>query len=86
MGQISLDVDIDDIISSMSKYDRRELFRELQKDGWISSRCRVTKEGEVEAIGESDSEFDSALIKLQGNDWRLTKDEEQFIINLSKKF
>jgi hypothetical protein len=86
MGQISLDIDIDDIISSMSTYDRREFLKELQKDGWISERCHITKNGEVESMTESGSEFDNALSKLQGNDWRLTKEEELFIINLSNRF
>lgn len=94
MSHISIDVDIDDIIWGMSSYDRKAFFKRMQDEGYISKSCIVTKEGEVEApshiekraIAESKDEFNLALQKLFGNGWRLTKEQEDYIINLSKRF
>lgn len=94
MRSISVEVDIIDIIWGMSKYDRREFFDRMQEEGYISKSCVITSEGGVEAsthterkaIAESEDEFNIALNKLFGNGWKLTKEQEEYIINLSKRF
>jgi len=94
MSYISVDVDIDDIINAMGRYDRRVFFESLQEDGYISKSCVITSDGEVKAnervekraIAESKDEFNKALQKLFGNGWRLSLEEEQYIIGLAKKF
>ncbi len=94
MSWISLDVDIDDILNSLSRIDRRELLEALQEDGYIPQECTVTNDGELKLpapmerrkIAESTDEFNLALQKLFGNGWKLTLEQEQYIINLSKRF
>jgi hypothetical protein len=94
MNSISIDVDIDDIIWGMGSYDRREFFKAMQDEGYISKSCVITKDGEVKAashiernaLAESTDEFNLALQKLFGNGWRMTKEQEEYIINLSKRF
>jgi hypothetical protein len=94
MRSISVEVDIIDIIWGMSKYDRREFFNRMQEEGYISKSCVITIEGNVEAsahterkaLAESEDEFNLALHKLIGNWWKLTKEQEEYIINLSKRF
>lgn len=94
MRSISVLVDIIDIVWGMSKYDRREFFDHMQKEGYISKSCVITSEGGVEvsahterkALAESEDEFNIALNKLFGNGWKLTKEQEEYIINLSKRF
>jgi len=94
MRSISVEVDIIDIIWGMSKYDRREFFNRMQEEGYISKSCVITNEGSVEAsahterktLAESEDEFNLALHKLIGNGWKLTKEQEEYIINLSKRF
>jgi hypothetical protein len=94
MSYISVDVDIDDIISNMSRYDRKVFFQSMQDDGYISESCEITDEGEVKApahieknaIVETHDEFNNALKKLWNNGWKLTKEQEDYVINLSKKF
>ena len=94
MSSISIDVDIDDIIWGMGSYDRREFFKSMQDEGYISKSCIITKDGEVKAAGhiernklaESTSEFNNALQTLFGKGWLLTKEQEEYIINLSKRF
>ena len=91
---ISIDVDIDDILYGMNTYDRKAFFKAMQEDGYISKQCVITKEGDLEAsahaergaLVESTDDFNHALQKLFNNGWRVTKEEEEYIINLSKRF
>lgn len=94
MNTISVDIDIDDIIWGMDKWDRKQFFRSMQDDGYISKSCVITNEGEVQAsphveqraIAESKDEFNQALQKLFNNGWKLPLEQEQYIINLAKRF
>lgn len=94
MSYISVDVDIDEIISAMGRYDRRKFFEQMQKDGHISESCVITYEGDVKApahiersaIDNDANEFNQALNKLYGNGWKLTLEQEQYVINLAKRF
>lgn len=92
MGSISVDIDISEIVFGMTKRDRRELFTEMKNDGYISEHCIVTNDGEVKSeyeqkiLSDSTDEFNCALKKLFGNGWKLTKEEEEYIINISNRF
>ena len=94
MGSINIDVAIEDIMYAMGKYDRREFFEAMQDHEYISKSCVVTNDGYVEAssrverkaIAESEDDFNLALHKLIGNGWKLTKEQEEYIIELSKRF
>jgi hypothetical protein len=96
MSYISVEVDIDDIVSelSRSRSDRRDLFHALQEDGYISENCVITNDGEVKApekiersiAASENDEFNIALDKLWNNGWKLTREEEEYIISLSKRF
>ncbi len=91
---ISIDIDIDDILYGMGTYDRKALFKAMQEDGYISEQCTITKEGNVEAsahaerkaLVESTDNFNHALQILFNKGWQLTKEEEEYIIKLSKRF
>jgi hypothetical protein len=94
MSSINIDVDIEDIIWGMGTYDRKTFFKAMQENDYISKSCVITNDGYVKAsahvgrriLDESTDEFNLALHKLFGNGWRLTKEEEEYIINLSKRF
>jgi len=94
MSYISVDIDIDDIIWDMSTFDRRRFFERMQREGYISEGCIITANGEVKApahiernaLDNQTSEFNQALDKLYGNGWRMTREEEECIINLGKRF
>jgi hypothetical protein len=94
MSSISIEVDIDDIIWGMGSYDRREFFESMKDRGYISESCIVTNDGEVKAAGhiernklaESNDDFNRALQILFGKGWLLTKEQEQYIIELAKRF
>jgi hypothetical protein len=85
---MNIDIDIDDIVHSMGSYDRKELFRALQQDGYIPENITITNDGSIELskLYKSDDDFNVALKKLYNNGWKLTLEEENYIINLSKRF
>lgn len=94
MSYVSVDIEIDDIISNMGRFDRKVFFQHMQKSGYISKLCVITNEGEVKctdnvekkAVSQSNDQFNNALEKLFNNGWKLTKEEEEYVINLSKRF
>lgn len=96
MSTISVDVDVEvvDILDGMSTYDRRRFLEEMKECGYISGLCVITNDGRVQAsdraeqkaLYESNNEFNRALQNLYGNGWRLTREEEEFVIRISKKF
>lgn len=94
MSYVSIDIDIDEILYEMNRYERRRFLQHMQEDGIISKACVITNEGEVKApnhierllLDQSNDEFDKALQKLFNNGWKLTSEEEQYIIDIAKRF
>jgi hypothetical protein len=74
---MNIDIDIDDILWSMSNAEKQELVDDLYDDGYIPTKLQKS---------DSDSDFDEACGKLKGNNWRLTKEEEAFIMKISERF
>ena len=79
MSYISVDVDIDDILYGMTSRDKQKLAEELYDDGYIQ---KGVEKKEVEL----NDDFSRACEKLIGQSWRLSREEEEYIINLSKRF
>ena len=80
MSWISIDVDIDDIISSMSSYDKQRMVNDLYDGGWVAAKDKESD------YNKPETELDEACLKLFSNAWRLTKEEEEYIINIAKRF
>jgi len=86
----SVDIDIDDFLSELSNRDREYMMESLQEDGYISDLCIIKYDGTVEPKSTKNSpspndEFEVALIKLSGNGWKLTKEEEELVIKISQR-
>jgi hypothetical protein len=75
-----VDIDVDDFLSACSDYERKELIEALVEDGYIKreSLLNPDKQGAV-------NEFDNACAHMIGNSWRLSKEDEDKIIEISKK-
>lgn len=94
MSYISINIDVDDIINEMSRFDRKYLFTEMQKDGYISKDLVITDDGEVELPtklsrdmeGEDVNPFNIAVSKMYGNSWRMSKEDEEAIIQIANKY
>lgn len=77
MSFINIDIDIDDIISSMSSYDKQMMADELYEDGYIAKKDDSEK--------STDDEWNESVNKLFNNKWRLSKEDEETILQITKK-
>jgi len=73
---INVDIDIDDVLWEMSKREKQQLVDDLYDDGYIPKPL----------INDHTDDFSLACKKLMGEAWRLTNEETEFIINISKRF
>jgi hypothetical protein len=76
----SIDIDIDEIIYSMTSWEKQELADELYDDGYVPKQM-----GGVHPDNEYISNFDEQVGKLIGNSWRLSKEDEQIILRITNK-
>ena len=75
-----VDIDVDEFISACSKSEIKELIDFLVDDGHIKKDAVLTPDKK-----SRNPLFDDACIKLVGNSWRLSKEDEEVIMNISKK-
>ena len=87
MSYVSVDIDIDDFLSSCGRYDRMELIKALIEDGHLPSQL-VKGDDEYILPGTNwgSADFDKAINNLVGRGWQLSKEEEEYIINISNRF
>ena len=74
----SIDIEIDDILYSLSSYEKQELADELYDDGYCPKQVK-------QVIDEDLDDWDEAILKLKGNKWRLTKEDEETILRITNK-
>jgi len=74
----SIDIEIDDIMYSLSSYEKQELVDELYDDGYCPKQVK-------QVIDEDLDDWDEAILKLKGNKWRLTKEDEETILRITNK-
>ena len=74
----SIDIDVDDILYSLSSYEKQELADELYDDGYCPKQVQ-------QVMDENLDDWDEAIIKLKGNKWRLTKEDEETILRITNK-
>ena len=77
MSYISVDIDIDDIISSMGSYDKQMMVDELYDDGYVAKKNTSER--------NSDDEWNEQVNKLFNNKWRLSKEDEETILRITNK-
>ena len=75
----SIEFDIDDILNGMMGYEKQELADELYDAGYCPKQI-----GEHPDDREQ-SDFDREVSKLIGNNWRLSKEDEETILKIANK-
>jgi hypothetical protein len=73
----SIDIDIDDILYSMSSCEKQQLADELYEDGYLAKKDDADK--------STDDEWNEQVNKLFNNKWRLSKEDEETILQITKK-
>jgi hypothetical protein len=81
---VSADVDIDEVIDSMSTQEKQDLVDELYNDGYVPKQMCEIHDGKLVSVPESF--YQEAINKLAQNYHRLSIEEEKIIINIAKKF
>ena len=74
----SIDIELDDILYSLSTYEKQELADELYDDGYCPKQVK-------QVIDEDLDDWDEAILKLKGNKWRLSKEDEETILRITNK-
>ncbi len=73
----SIDIEIDDIMYSLSSREKQELVDELYADGYIAKKDDSEK--------STDDEWNEQVHKLFNNKWRLSKEDEETILAITNK-
>ncbi len=73
----SIDIEIDDIMYSLSSREKQELVDELYADGYIAKKDDSQK--------STDDEWNEQVHKLFNNKWRLSKEDEETILAITNK-
>jgi hypothetical protein len=76
-----LDIDVDDFLSSCSTKEIKEIINLLQEEGHLEYGYNITGR---ESINER--MFLESLFKIKDNWMNLSKEEEDIILNISKRF
>lgn len=75
-----VDINVDEFLSACSDSEIEELVDALIEDHYIKPGARLKSNAP-----NSNDEFDNACSVLIGNAWRLSKEDEELIIQISKK-
>ena len=78
MSLISVDLDINDIMYSMTSYDKQLMVDELYEDGYVAKKVE-------QVIDEELDEWDEQIKNLKGNKWKLSKEDEETILRITNK-
>jgi hypothetical protein len=76
---VSVDIDVEEVLWNMSSKEKQDLVDDLYEAGYIPEELE-------EKERSYNDDFSLACEKLKGQSWRLSREEEEFIINLSKRF
>ena len=76
----SIDIEIDDIMYSLSSYEKQELADELYDDGYVPKQISGTL-----LDSDEDSDWNISVNKLKNNQWRLSKEDEETILKITNK-
>ena len=68
----SIDIEIDDIMYSLSSYEKQELADELYENGYIAKKD-ISEQN-------TDDDWNESVHRLFNNKWRLSKEDEETIL------
>jgi len=75
-GYVNVDVDIDDVISSLSVRELQQLVDELYEDGYVAKK---------DESPSTDDAWNDQTSKLFNNRWRLSEEDQKTILQITNK-
>ena len=88
---MNIDIDVDDVLWSMSRFEKREMLSALIDEMDIEDVTRILEEQTDVKVTPNitskmdDEDFHNKVLGLLNNRFKLTNDEEDFIVELSKR-
>lgn len=76
-----LDIEVDDFLDDCSSSEIQEVIQWLKDSDWLPQNVATSEEHQ----SFQDAEFDGALMNLVGKRFKMTQEQEELIINLSKQ-
>jgi hypothetical protein len=73
----SIDIEIDDIMYSLSSWEKQELADELYEAGYTAKKDTSER--------NTDDDWNEQVNKLFNNKWRLSKEDEETILKITNK-
>jgi len=90
MPTFDLDLDVDDIIYEMNTFEKKEMYEALRDDLGEENLIQASIKGIKIDIPNNpslmDEELLKALLKIFNSRYNLSSEEEDYLINFSKKF
>lgn len=81
------DVDVNEIINSMSEYEKQDMVDELYDEGYVASQLNADNTSMIGTDAQTTSEFELAdiLFKVWENKKFINNDDIQTLVRLTKK-
>ena len=77
---MNIDIDIDDVMYGLDRYEKQQLVDELYDAGYVPKQISGTL-----LDSDEDSEWNVAVNKLKNNQWRLSKEDVETILRITNK-
>lgn len=76
-----LDIEVEEFLDECDEYEIQEVIQWLKDSDWLPQYVATSEENQ----SFQDAEFDRALMNLVGKRFKMTQEQEELIINLSKQ-
>jgi hypothetical protein len=87
MTYVSVDADLDDIISGLSDREKQDLIDDLYEDGYYQSKLENQLLGDTDnTVSVNEQLFRTGISKLSSNYLNLTHSELDILENIAKRF
>lgn len=83
--EVDVVVSMKEIVDNMSPEEFMEALIDHDYDGFVAKAYDFLKKYKLENGFALDSDFDYQVSKLIGNSWRLSREDEETVMNIAKK-
>ena len=78
-------IDIDDIYYNMDDQEKQEMIDLLYSDGYNPSSPEGILQDEIDSASWTDTQWNTAVLKLINRKWQLSKEDEQTILKIASQ-
>lgn len=87
MTYVSVDIDIDDVLSGLTDREKQRLVDDLYDEGYYQSKLENQLSGDTDnTVSVNEQLFRTEILKLRSNYLNLTNSELDILENISKRF